>query len=531
MRGGVKMNKFYKSKKFKYGSTATLITIIVVAAVVIMNVIVTALGSAYIWYTDLTTQDYYQLSDEFKTEFDNMIGEEGAPVNFNFVLMMDEDRFSTYNSQTLLVYNTIKEITKKYSNVNLKAINSTTHPELVEQYKFTYGDTVSITDVVIELADEKFDMISTASVKKYAINAFFAYDQNGNLYGYNAEARILSAFAQMLGKDENRPVAYYLIGHGEPSLDTVSDQWGKILDDAGYDVVEINLQEEDFADYYDVASAGDYNNCIVIINDPKFDLYVPATGEGGVSEVKKLREFFGTGYGNIIAVVGSTTPSLPALGELLSEFGMGYGGAISDSRHSIASSEASKITADYDRMSSDMSLMLKNELFGSRSTTVPTVFESPTNIYVVDSDSVHSDMIHGYNGSYGAYPLFYPYPSATTIDKEGYDECFMGVYYSTWDVNDDNNTRSYAFLVGSTDFMSQEYTNTSMNRTVMNWVLSQIYDEMIYFEGVSFVKFTNGSSLSITDEAATAWTVATIVAIPVISLAIGTVVWFRRRHS
>ncbi|MBO4354151.1 MAG: hypothetical protein J5860_04345 [Clostridia bacterium] len=525
------MDKFYKSKKFKYGSSATLITVVVVAAVVVLNVIITALGAAYLWYTDLTTQNYYKLSDEFQKEFDDMMGEEGKPVNFNFVLMMDEDRFSTYNSQTLIVYNTIKEISKKYDNVKLKAINSTTYPELVEKYKFTYGDTVSITDVVIELADENFETVSTASVKKYAINAFFVYDKDGNLYGYNAEARILSAFAQMLGKDENRPVAYYLIGHGEPSLDTVSDTWGKILDDAGYEVVEINLQEEDFSDHYDIASAGDYNNCIVIINDPKFDLYVPSSSGEGVSEVKKIREFFGTGYGNLIAAVGSTTPDLPALNELLSEFGMGYGGSISDSRHSIASSEASKITADYDRMAADMSLTLKNELFGSRSTTVPTVFESPSNVYVVDTDTIHSNTIHGYNGSFGAYPLFYPYASATTEDKENYNECFMGVYYSTWDVNDDNNTRSYAFVIGSTEFLSNEYTNTSMNRTVMNWILSQIYDEMIYFEGVNFVKFTNGSSLSITDEEATAWTIATIVAIPVVSLAAGTVVWFRRRHS
>ena len=152
------MDKFYKSKKFKYGSSATLITVVVVAAVVVLNVIITALGAAYLWYTDLTTQNYYKLSDEFQKEFDDMMGEEGKPVNFNFVLMMDEDRFSTYNSQTLIVYNTIKEISKKYDNVKLKAINSTTYPELVEKYKFTYGDTVSITDVVIELADENAEI-------------------------------------------------------------------------------------------------------------------------------------------------------------------------------------------------------------------------------------------------------------------------------------------------------------------------------------------------------------------------------------
>ena len=182
-------------------------------------------------------------------------------------------------------------------------------------------------------------------------------------------------------------------------------------------------------------------------------------------------------------------------------------------------------------MADGMALSLKNELFGSRSTTVATVFESPANVYVRDKNSGSSDTLHGYNGAYGTYALMYPYSSATVVDRDGYDEAFMGLYYSTWDVNDDNNTRSYAFVIGSTEFLSNEYTNTSMNRTVMNWILSQIYDEMIYFEGVNFVKFTNGSSLSITDEEATAWTIATIVAIPVVSLAAGTVVWFRRRHS
>ncbi len=87
----------------------------------------------------------------------------------------------------------------------------------------------------------------------------------------------------------------------------------------------------------------------------------------------------------------------------MSEFGLGYGGAISDSRHSIASSDASKITADYSRMTDGMAASLKKELFGSRSTTVATVFESPANVYVKDKNSGTSDTIHGYNGAYGAY--------------------------------------------------------------------------------------------------------------------------------
>lgn len=527
-------NKKFDSKKLKYGTSATVITVIVIAALVVLNVIVTALGTAYGWYTDISAQNYYEVSDAFKKEFEGLTKSDGKTTNFNIVLMMDEDRFSTYNYQTLLVYNTVKEISKTYPNVKLKAINSTAHPELVEQYKFTYGDTISITDVVVEAADENFEPLSAASNKKYGINAFFAFDQSGNLYGYNAEARLLSAFAQMLGKDENQPVAFYMQGHGEPSLDTVSDTWVDLLQNCGYRVEEINLRsgEVEFSDFYDVEAAGDYNNCVLIINDPKFDLQVPdASDKDLVNEVRKIREFFGTGYGNIIVTVSSTTPDLPALNELLSEFGLGYGGAISDSSHSIASSDASKITADYSKMSDGMALSLKNELFGSRSTSVATVFESPANVYVKDKNSGMSDTLHGYNGSYGAYALMYPYSSAKIEDREGYDECFLGVYYSTWDVNDDNNTRSYAFVVGSTEFLSLSYANTCMNRTIMTWILSQIYDEMITFEGVNFIQFTNSSALEITDSAATAWTVATIVVVPVISAVIGVIVWIRRRHS
>lgn len=524
------MEKFYKSKKFRYGSSATAITVIVIAAIVILNVIVTALGTTFGWYSDLTSKKYYDLSDAFKKEFEGLTKENGETSYFNIVLMMDEDRYSTYNAQTVLLYNTFREIAKTYDNVNLKAINSTTYPELVEKYKYAYGDTISLTDVVIELADENFEPISTATAKKYGVNTFFTFDEKGNLYGYNAEARLLSSFCQLLGKDENQPVAFYLQGHGEPELSSVTLTWVEVLEGAGYKVQPINLLTEDFSDYYDLSLAGDYNNCIVIMNAPMFDLYVPAPGEDSVNEVKKLREFLGTTYGNMIVTVGATTPDLPALKGLLSEWGIGYNGYISDSKHSIASSEASKITADYSQMTDGIAALLKKDLFGSQSTSVTTVFESPAAVVIYDKATISA---HGYNGSYGSYPLLYPYSSATYSEplNEGDEGCFLGISYSEWDLNDSNNTRSYVFVVGSTEFLSQTYANTCMNRKVMYWALSQIYDEVIAFDDIEFIQFTDGSSLDITDSQATAWTVTTIVAVPVIALAAGAIVWIRRRHS
>jgi dolichyl-phosphate-mannose--protein O-mannosyl transferase len=125
----------------------------------------------------------------------------------------------------------------------------------------------------------------------------------------------------------------------------------------------------------------------------------------------------------------------------------------------------------------------------------------------------------------------YPYSSATIVDRDGFDEAFIGIYYSTWDLNDENNTRSYAIVIGSTEFLSQSYASTCMKQNHNDVLLSQIYDEMISFEGINFIQFTNNKALEVTGNAATAWTVTTIVVVPVIAAVLGTVVWIRRRHS
>ena len=57
------MNKvsFLRSRKFRHGSVAVILTAFVIAAVVILNVIFTALSQKYMWYTDMTTEKLYTL--------------------------------------------------------------------------------------------------------------------------------------------------------------------------------------------------------------------------------------------------------------------------------------------------------------------------------------------------------------------------------------------------------------------------------------------------------------------------------------
>ena len=526
-------NNIFNSKKFKYGSSATAFTAVVVVAVVIVNIIITSLSSVYGWYTDLTTEDLYQLSDAFCEELDSLSETDGGKSYYNFVLMMDEDKFSTYSAETILVYNTMKQIVSRCDNVSIKAINSTTYPEQVEKYKLAYGDEIALTDVVIELADENFEPVSDATSKKSLISSFFTVDDNGNYYSYNAEARILSAFWQFSGKNTNKPVAFYLQGHGEPTLNNVSMTWVNVLETAGFDVQAINLANEDFSDYYDIEAAGDANNCVVVINDPKFDLYVPtATDPNAVSEVKKIRDFLGTNYGNLIVSVGAETPELPALNDLLSEWGLGYSGTVVDMKHSTAGSAGTGVYADYDQMKtggSNLASSLYDVIFGNASASVKTIFKSPAGVVVHDNDTMSA---HGYNGIYGSYPILYPYSTAKySAEWADSDEmCLLGMATSEWDVNDSTATKSYAIVVGSTDFLSLDYSDSCMNRRIMYTLLAMIYDEMIAFDDIRIVPFENGTALTVTQNQATAWTVISIVLIPVAAAAVGMVVGIRRRR-
>ena len=54
-------------RKLKYGATSTIVIAIVVAVFIIVNIIVTSLSVTFNIYSDLTTSNLYELTDEFKT--------------------------------------------------------------------------------------------------------------------------------------------------------------------------------------------------------------------------------------------------------------------------------------------------------------------------------------------------------------------------------------------------------------------------------------------------------------------------------
>ena len=511
-------------RNLKYGSLSVTITVIFVALVIILNIITTSLSSVQGWYTDMTASSFYSLSDPFVEEMNKLLDSgDGEEIYLNIVLFSEEDVFRSYSSTTQILYQTFKELVERYDNFNLVAYNTTVHPELAEKYKKTALDTLALDDIVFELCDKNGNALPNVPAKKYTSRSFFVVNsETGNFTGYNAETKILSAVALLAGKAE-RPTAYYLQGHAEPTLEEASD-WREVLEIACFELKEINLIDEDF----DTQSKDD----IVIINCPKTDL-IHTTD---FSEINKLKVFLGNTHGNMIVVEDASVPKLRALEDFLSEYGLGFGTSVKDNAHSVSGSGAAKIFADYsqtydpNKTDKTVSDKILERLFGSRKPKdLPTtIFTTPKEVLILDS----REIVTGSNARAIAYPLLKSYNTAQTIKGETTVEgsvALLGVSNIIWELNEDED--SYVIAVSSSDFLSSEYESSHANRNIMLELLRLAWDSTVYYDDIKYKPFEDTSLTDVSTAAANTWTMVCVVAIPAAISICGLVVYVRRRHS
>ena len=86
------MKGFIKRRKLKYASVAVMITVLVVAAVILLNVITSMLAQRYEWmYRDMSSEALYSISENCRdyiskyviSEVDRVNGADGQQKNRN----------------------------------------------------------------------------------------------------------------------------------------------------------------------------------------------------------------------------------------------------------------------------------------------------------------------------------------------------------------------------------------------------------------------------------------------------------------
>ncbi len=325
-------NNTFDKRKFRYASTSVVMTALIIAAIIVFNIIFSALGSKFLWYVDLTPELVFTLSDECFDLIEN--GDDSFENSSSPIEMVEKFRAENkaYNKAnglkegdagyrdenvmisiifcdeidaieaeyfTKLVYNTALELEVKFPEyIEVVNHNVVRNPSAVSAYKKTANDYIPPSSVIVTCGSE---------YRLYDIRSFFTFETTTSTtpWAYNAEKKFTAGILAVTRAES--PVACIVNNHGEslPSTALVSS-----LEDAGYEVEDLNLAKDDIP-----------ANCrLLVVCNPQSDFMV-ADGISPVDEIEKLDKFLDA-TNSLMVFMAPEAPVLENFEEYLEEWGI-----------------------------------------------------------------------------------------------------------------------------------------------------------------------------------------------------------------
>ena len=308
------MNNFkQKFTSYLHGRNfpSTLMTVIVVALVVFVNIIVYTLTSFFGLYIYKPEEADLSITDASDEVFESSI-RKGLSVTVTFCMYEDDVRAHTTGR---FVHETALKFKERYGDfINLRYVNVVTQLDSDGNYVdlSVYRDNGRGEDNMIYGSSVIFECgsnyrVVTDMYTSAGYSDFFTLDSEGSATSYNGEEVFSSMVRWVLHDDHG--VAYFTIGHGE----TASLNLYNLLVCAGYYVEEINLRSSDFNEEDFLGDAD-----LVVISNPISDF---ERGSGVRTEMERLASYAERG-GAFLVTIDPLTKKLPVLNGFLMDYGM-----------------------------------------------------------------------------------------------------------------------------------------------------------------------------------------------------------------
>lgn len=196
-----KKEKINRSIQFRNGSYSSILTIVVIAIVIVVNLAVNALPAEYTTF-DTSGVDYYSVSDETK----NML--KSLDNNINLYLLSDAS--GSYNEYIETICGIYKDNSDK---ISYKKIDVAVEPGFTAKYNASGAASYS---VIVEEADSgKYRVVDFNDI----YYSRMSYDESGTsyyTYYYDGEGQLSSAINYVTS--EKAVKIYEMGGHGEQKL-------------------------------------------------------------------------------------------------------------------------------------------------------------------------------------------------------------------------------------------------------------------------------------------------------------------------
>ncbi len=279
-----------KSRKLKYGTLATVFTIIFIIAVILVNMVVGYMTDRFVLEFDMTSEDLYEISEDTR----EVLADVTEPVTIT-VLAEETD----YRDSTALLAQ-IYEILQRYEAlsgglVTVEYINPELNPQLLDKYAEL--DSPSTNDIIIE-SEKRFKHLTPTELYEYQSDS-----STGESYivGLRAEQRLTSGILFVLA--DSIPKALFTTGHGET---TNLEELEGILTSGNYEVGTVSLGTEEIPE----------DTTMLIISSPESDF----TDD----EINRLDAFLTAGGNAIVSMNPATTTTLTRLERYFEEWGVRY---------------------------------------------------------------------------------------------------------------------------------------------------------------------------------------------------------------
>lgn len=507
-------------KKFKHGMMSTVFTIVFVAVVVLVNVVATVLFDRYPITFDLTKDKIYSISDESE-EYVKKID-----TDVLITIFASEEDFTNLASYTRQADEVMKKYCKYNSKISYRYVDMDSNPDILKDYT---DDSISAYDIIVETNPTKdvkrtrkltvLDLVNFSDdfnemLTQYGTTAEKLAEQSGgavnalssmtSYYGSdiiassNAEQAFTSAF--MTVTDPNPITVTLLTGRGEL---TELSYFQTLLTANGYTVNSIDITSEDIPEETNV----------VIVPAPKND-YLEA-------DIKKLDAFLdndGKLGKQLLYIASVQQQETPNLDEFLADYGLKVGeGAVCETYADNYYNQqfltiSSEITDKFlqDVGTSDPKLLIQ------ASRPVKLLFDEKNKIateaYVKSTDDAFvMDLQEG-----------------KTLEKG--QQTYVAVASRVAYEDNGDSVYSNVIVAGSEFMFSDSYLSYTQyqNRAYFLSLLNGITHKT---DGIVIEpKVIEGNVYDITEGQKTALKWIFILVIPVIVLAVGMVIWLRRKN-
>lgn len=498
---------FLQSRKFKYGSAALLFTVIVIALVIAVNAVFSALCNANRWFIDMTEEEIYSVSDA-SVEILNALNER-EDLHVKIIFCDDRDVLERTYYQRIII-ETALSYADTFDFVDVEFLDIERYPSSVSKYKTSSADVIDTSNVIIENGDV-FRVFNTM--------AFYYQDTDTNkIFAFNGEYKITSTILQLTNTDH--PIAYFTTGHGEKTEN--SELW-RLFEEAGYLVKTIDLTHETLAD----------DAQVIVINGPVYDFIGAYSATGGYSEVNEIdviADFLDT-HRNLMVFLdpdAMAKQSFPELSELLAEYGVSFSqSVVRDLGNSISSDGYSLVTVYADNGDSGSSVSDPIRALGNPPKTIMR-YAMPIEIlwdskYIDHSDRTVSTILYSGNkavshaiGDTGTVTGSGPFSLLTLTQEVKFIDNYPHI--------------SYVVVGGTTLLTDPELlaSNAYGNADIVFSLMRAMGKENVPVD-IDLKMFAD-TSLDITTAEAYTWTAVLTLFVPIVAAAICIVVRTRRRH-